>query len=287
MAWHIIGSNGYIASNLISRLSQKKQVLNYSRCPGRGERALDLTNFCASDLGDINDGDFVIFLAAKSSPDFCRDHMEEAYYINVVCTKKLIQSCLTRNAQVLFFSSDVVVGSTETAHDETMPVAPVGSYGAMKREIELAFEGEPHFKVFRLSYVFSRNDKFMKYLKTCAAERKCADVFQALYRNVVYMGDVLDAIIALGNRFCGWENQIFHLSGPQLLCRADMAALYQRIAVPELKYETSIPDACFFEARPNVIETRSLYLAKLLGHLPTKLEDAMQIEILGNKENGI
>lgn len=287
MIWHIIGSTGFVGRNLLKRVPPELRLLRYARRPKDGELPLELTALEKESLSAVQPGDFVVLLAAVSSPDACRDRYDEVYASNVTGTKALVSECLRRDARVLFFSSDVVVGATDCPHDETMPVSPVGNYGAMKREVEQAFAGEPRFKVFRLSYVFSREDKFMRYLRACAETGETADVFQALYRNVVYLGDVLDAVFALGRTFDRWDNQIFHLSGPELLCRADMAARYQAAVAPALRYTTSIPDPRFFEARPNTIETASRYLSRLLRREPTPLADAMAEEFQSEKEQRI
>ena len=118
----------------------------------------------------------------------------------------------------------------------------------------------------------------MKYLRKCVDDDEEADVFQALYRNVVYLGDVLEAVVALGKNFDAWSNPIFHLSGPELLCRADMAECFRKTITPSLRYTTRMPAGGFFEARPNVIETYSLYLERLLGHEPTALTEALKLE---------
>lgn len=284
--WHIIGSTGFIGKNLLRRLPYETDYLCYARNPISGEIPIDIAqpgSFFKS-MSTINAGDFVVLLAAVSSPDICRDHYGEAYAVNVAGTKAFIEECLRRDARVLFFSSDVVVGGTDHAHDETMPVHPAGNYGTMKYEVERAFAGDPRFKVFRLSYVFSKEDKFMRYLQTCAENGETADVFQALYRNVVYLNDVLDAVIALGGSFGNWENSVFHLSGPELLCRADMTECFKRFVAPALRYTTSIPKPHFFEARPNCIETKSLYFSRLIGHEPLSLSYAVQLEFLEKKE---
>lgn len=278
MTWHIIGSTSFVGRNLLRRLPPEISALRYARHPKDGETPLDLTTLKPDNLSAVQPGDFVVLLSAVSSPDDCRDQYEEAYSINVTGTQALVSECLRRNARVLFFSSDVVVGATDGPHDETMAVSPLGNYGTMKREVELAFTGNPRFKVFRLSYVFSREDRFIRYLRSCSENGEEADVFQALYRNVVYLGDVLDAVIALGRNFDRWDNSIFHLSGPELLCRADMAERFRAVAAPSLRYTTSIPDSRFFEARPNTIETKSLYLSRLLGRTPTALADAIKFE---------
>lgn len=278
MKLHIVGSDGFIGQNLLPRLPEDAEVVRYTQAAGVGEKQLELTTPRAEDVSEIQPGDYVVFLAAIASPDVCRDRYEEAYAVNVTGTERFIRRCLDKKARVLFFSSDVVVGATETPQDETATVCPVGNYGRMKHQVEKAFVGEPRFKVFRLSYVFSKGDRFIRYLQSCVEKGETADVFQALYRNVIYLQDVLDGVLALGRSFDQWENQIFHLSGPELLCRADMAALYRRIAAPELRYTTSVPDASFFEARPNCIATASLYLERLLGRPAMALADAMKKE---------
>ena len=278
--WHIIGADGYIASCLLPRIPKNIRVVTYTQSGAENSKKLELTDLMDRDFDGIKPGDYVVFLAAISSPDVCRDRYDFAYSINVTGTKKFIAECVARQANVLFFSSDVVIGATMTAADENVQPHPFGNYGAMKREIEEIFAHEKRVKVFRLSYVFSRQDKFMSYLNGCAQRGETADVFSALYRSVVYLGDVLDAILALADSFEAWENHIFHICGTQLLCRSDLAAIFQEKICPQLKYVTSVPDAAFFEARPNVIEAKSLYLQKLLHREPTKISDAVQLEYL-------
>lgn len=281
--WHIIGSHGYIASRLLARrLVGGARMLCYSREGSADTAPLDLSNLSDKNFEAIHEDDYVVLLAAVSSPDYCRDHYEEVYGINVTGTKRLISECVSRKANVLFFSSDVVLGATEQAADETIEANPFGHYGRMKHIIEQAFAGERRVKVFRLSYVFSRNDKFMTYLEGCAANGRTADVFDALYRNVVYIEDVVDAICALADTFEQWENSIFHICGRDLLSRKDLAEIYQTRVNPDIQIVASIPDEAFFEARPNVIHTSSLYCEKLLRRRPMSISEAMKLEYLKN-----
>lgn len=278
--WHIIGSSGYIASCLIPKIPKEARVLCYDQRGPEGTIHLELTNLKESDYAEIQPGDYVVFLAAISSPDVCRDQYELAYSINVTGTKEFISECVRRQANVLFFSSDVVIGATTEPADENATPHPFGNYGKMKREIEMAFAGEKRVKVFRLSYVFSKRDKFMSYLKNCVENGETADVFSALYRSVVYLEDVTDAIIALSESFEQWDNDIFHICGNELLARNDLAAIFQQTVAPELRYTTRMPDETFFAARPNVIEAKSLYVEKLLHRQPTKISEAVRAEFL-------
>ena len=240
-----------------------------------GEIYIDLTKRDSSVFDNIKVGDFIVFLAAISSPDMCDKSYNFAYEINVVGTKWFISEAIKKGANILFFSSDVVNGATDKPADENFVPNPFGKYAKMKCEIEEYFSKEKQVKFFRLSYVFSKEDKFMKYLMSCVSENKEAEVFEALYRNVIYIDDVIDGILNLSKTFETYENNSFNMSGSQLLSRLDLANIYKECINPNLKISVIKPPIGFFDARPNCIETKSRYVAKLLNHPPTLIKEAM------------
>jgi dTDP-4-dehydrorhamnose reductase len=282
MKIHLIGSNGFIGRKLLPLIEKTGLVYCYSHTSTTSkENLLELTMPEKFNFNKIQEGDFVIFLAAVSSPDLCEKDYNFAYSINVLGTKKYIRRILDNGAHILFFSSDVVIGATEKVCDEKSNCHPIGNYAHMKREIEEAFMNFPNFKVFRLSYVFSREDKFTRYLSECDRNGQTAEVFDALKRNVIYLYDVLDAVQKLSCHFTEFNNTIFNLSGPELLSRKDLAELYRQTVSLEFKYNVVAPPQDFFIARPNIIETTSLYLADLLGRNATTLNDAFLQEFNG------
>jgi len=278
MKYHIIGSRGYIAQKLLNKIKNDNianNIVLYSNNNSDYEVGLDLLDEKTFDTSRINDGDYVVFLAAVSSPDMCEHQENLARRVNVNGTKKFIYQCIEKGANVLFFSSDIVNGYTEDVNDEESKVFPFGKYGLMKYEIENEFMGHRQFKVFRLSYVFSQDDKFMKYLISCNKEHKVAEVFDALYRNVVYLKDVLDAIVLLSSTFRSWSNTIFNLSGNELLSRKDLAEIYNNNIDKDLRYVIVKPPTGFFAARPNYICSKSKYTESLLKRQFTNIKDAM------------
>lgn len=285
MKTHIVGSSGYIASEILSRI-HPGDVMRYSPDGLPGELFLDLTDLSDFDFSAFSKGDYAIFLAAISSPDACENQYALAHSINVTGTIQFIERLVAKAVNVLFFSSDVVNGATEFAHDETSPAKPFGKYGEMKYEVEKYFRGCPQLKVFRLSYVFSETDKFMKYIRSCDTQKTVADVYDALYRNVIYVEDIIDAVFALGRSFSEWKNAVFNLSGKDLLSRKDLAEIYKIEISKSFVYNTSVPDAQFFAARPNVIETKSLYLRDLLNRETTSIGSAMRKEFGEENANG-
>jgi dTDP-4-dehydrorhamnose reductase len=280
---HLIGSNGYIGRKLISFLDRSTPVSCYSRKPGLGDLNIELTKPDIFDFARISAGDFVIFLAAISSPDICEKQIDYAYTVNVRGTREFIARILERKANLLFFSSDAVLGATKNICDENTSCCPLGNYAKMKKEIEEIFINFMNFKIFRLSYVFSKEDRFTNYLHQCYLNGQTAEVFDALRRNVIYLYDILDAIQRLGKKFSEFKNQIFHLAGPELLSRKDMAVYYKQIISPGLRYNIVEPPKDFFNVRPDIIETKSLYLTDLLGRSATPFNIALAKEYHKNE----
>lgn len=279
-----MGASGYIGSALAQGLSDKydiKKVLSNKR---DGVLYLNLEKPEEFDFNQVEDGDTVIYLAAISSPDKCTNEYDHSYQVNVTGTNYFIDKCLGRGAKVLFFSSDVVYGASdpesEDYFDENSECNPLGEYGAMKREVEKNFFGKDGFKVFRSSYVFSKNDKFTLYLKSCCGKGEVADIFHPFFRNVVYLEDIVFAVDRLIERWEETKEPIFNLAGSETISRKKMAELYRKEIDHSLQVKIIEPEEKFFHNRPSVIRTRSLYLEKLLDRPPTEINQAYKLEKL-------
>ena len=277
MKWHIIGSEGYIGTRLLNRLEGIEHN-KYALAPNNDEIKIDFENVDNMDLSRIRQGDYVVLLAAISSPDICNNRYDYAYSINVTGTSQFIDRCIDIGANLLFFSSDAVNGKTERIHCELSDVVPFGKYANMKYEIEQRYKDCEQFKACRLSYVFSRNDKFMKYLTSCAELGQPADVYDSFRRNVIYIEDVVKTVIQIGKKYKEIDPGLINVSGIQCLSRKDMAQFYQEVVSPSFVFTTSVPPKEFFDARPDIINTSSLYLEDILGRKPTLIKDAMRIE---------
>ena len=108
----IVGSNSYIAKQLINRLKiEETSFITGSSRFDKSDLKLDLEKYRLIDLNKINKNDLVIFLAAISSPDLCQKDFKKSFKINVLGTIKFIEESIRRNANVLFFSSDTVYGT--------------------------------------------------------------------------------------------------------------------------------------------------------------------------------
>lgn len=280
----IVGKEGFVAKNLIQSLKRKSKldVVVTSRTSEPGTLLLDLCSPEKFDYSAIKKGDVVIHLAAISSPDMCKKEYDMAYRINVTGTSYFISKCLEKRARVLFFSSEAVYGKspkmTSKPFDENSPCKPVNEYGEMKRLVEKKFLGKPEFKVFRPSYMFSRDDKFTSYLAECAKKHAAAEAYAGFYRNTVYLRDVLAAVEMLVQKWDEFDNPVFNLCGPELISRAELAQMYRHIVNKSLLIKEKEAPRGFFDARAKVIKTKSLYLNGLLGREPMHIKEAIRLE---------
>jgi dTDP-4-dehydrorhamnose reductase len=277
----IIGKNGYIARRLITVCKARRRAYTATSSNAAADCLyLNLGEPDAFDYSTVRKHERVVLLAAISSPDICTKNYDFAYSINVSGTIKFVEECLKRGARVIFFSSDTVYGATEAPVDESTRVNPFGEYAHMKSTVEKAFLNEGGFKVFRLSYVFSRDDKFMSYLSACSRCGKAAEVFHPLSRNVIWIGDVIEAVFNMADMWETFANQVVNLCGDRLLSRKDLAEFYRTRVDINLKIKITTPDEFFYTARPKTIHMKSRYLEYLLQHKPVPIEKALQHEFV-------
>jgi dTDP-4-dehydrorhamnose reductase len=276
----IIGKNGFIAKKLVSR---NEYQFTTSDVNDSSAFYLDLKNPKKFDYTCLNTKTTIVFLAAVSSPDECNNNYEEAYKINVTGSIYFTKEAIKKGAKVLFFSSDVVYGNTTESVNESSKTNPFGNYAKMKDEVEKAFEREVNFKVFRLSYVLSSEDKYLSYLKSCIVKNAVAEVFHPFSRKVVYIEDVLQAIENIIEKWNSFDSQKINICGNEDISRKDIADFYNEASDNKLNYIIIEPNDKFWEARPKDIDMTSIYLEKLLGRKPIKIIDAINKIIQGEK----
>ncbi len=274
----IIGASGYIGRSLYAKHITNSSVHGTSSEGTGGLLRLRLDVPNEFDYGVIQPADAVLLTAAISSPDVCAREHKRAWAANVTGTSEFINKVMARGGRVIFFSSDAVYGERRDEFDEQVACNPTGEYAQMKHEVEKQFLGDSLFKTIRLSYVFSREDKFTKYLSGCAERGEEADLFHPFYRAIVHRNDVVEGALALGHRWDEFPQQVINFGGPKVLSRIDFAECLKSNALPSLRFRVTEPGDEFFKNRPRVISMSSDILLKLLGRPTRTLAEAVQIE---------
>lgn len=276
--YFVIGGRGYVGAALFSSIPECVVGLRTASSAAAGYLRLRLES--SQDHADlpIHDGDVVFLTAAISAPDICAREHDRAWGANVIGTSAFISSVIDRGARVIFFSSDTVYGEREDEFEEKTACNPAGEYAEMKREVEQRFAGYASFKAIRLSYVFSREDKFSRYLAGCAERNEEADLFHPFFRAIVHRDDVLEGALALAERWDDVPEQVINFGGPEVLSRIDFAECLREAHLHDLRFKVTEPGADFFKNRPRIIAMTSPVFARLLGRLPRTLREAVRLE---------
>lgn len=261
----IVGSSGYIAGFLLKRIcafSSVESILKIDQTE-EADAKLNLLQPEQFDYSLLHGIDYVIFTAAISGPDKCASDFEWCWSINVIGTAFFIERALEKGCKVLFFSSDAVFGDIPgqiyTEMSETKAETP---YGRMKKEIEDRFQDNKSFKVIRLSYVASAQDRFVSYCLACVRENKTAEVFHPFYRNCVTVQDVVNVVAWFLENWDAYEPFVLNVAGKELVSRVRIADEINRFLGNSLHYKIVNPEASFYENRPMITQMESLYLPR-------------------------
>lgn len=262
----LIGGNGYIGEFLKRRLSRIKGINHIyivDKCENDDILYLDLEHTDDFDTTLLDGMDYIIFLAAVSSPDLCAQEYDSSWRINVKGTSDIIRIALEKSIRVLFFSSDAVFGKDEGIFDEISSTECMTAYGRMKKAVEDEFRNNHGFKAVRLSYVVSLTDRFIRYCLSCIAKDEEAQVFHPFYRNCITVTNVVDAIVWLLQHWDEFPDWVLNIAGPELVSRLRLADELNRIMGNKLKYSIVKPEEVFYKNRPAITQMKSRYLYKM------------------------
>lgn len=259
----VVGSEGYIGSHLSNHIKKHfGSVLDISHTSKI--MPLELTLPETFDYNKLKGYEYIIFTSAISSPDVCESNYNMAYEINVEGTKYFIQHALDCGCKIIFFSSDAVFGFSPKIVSEDSPTNSQTAYGAMKKEIEDIFKESKDFKAIRLSYVFSQNDKYTKYLLKCRDDKECAKIFHPFYRNCISLDEVIYVIVWLIENWETFKSPFLNVCGKELISRLRIADEINRLTGTDIRYEVKFPGKDFYINRPAILEMHSLFLKDIL-----------------------
>ena len=122
-----------------------------------------------------------------------------------------------------------------------------------------------------------------KYIINSANEGKNVSIYHPLFRNIIFIGDLLEGIIKLVDNWDKIEFKIVNFGGDKLLSRKDIANFYKKYLYNNLKIEITNPPLEFYEARPKSININSEKLEIILGRKTYNIENLF----INNKLNKI
>lgn len=277
---YIIGATGYLGKYLFTKFIDLFDVTGTTSNVNQIKHLtyFDLSNPSNFDYSKVNTEDYVVFCSAISSPDICKNDFEFAHSINVVGTEVAVANFLQKGARVIFCSSDTVYGHQKNPVDENILLNPVGEYGKMKMEIEKKFAKNKNFKIIRLSYIFSAQDKFTQFVVKSIVSEDVIEIFDPLYRNIVWRDDVAAGIKNLILKWDRLSYSVFNFGGPASLSRDKFVKSIFKGYNSSTIVKTSCPPDGFFNNRPREICLDISRFNALLTRPPRSIEEAAVVE---------
>lgn len=234
MQYLILGADGYIGSYFYKKMTENGlSVIGTSRKKQNKELIyFDLIN---KDIDRVINAvteqeKTAIFCIAESNIDRCFVNYKDAYHINVVLTKMVINALINNGFYVIFFSSDNVFNGICGNYTESSKTDPVNAYGKMKREVEdYLIENWPEVCILRLAKVLSLKKERQNLLFDWENKIKQQEIscIRGNVLSVVYIEDVYRACIISSQKKWGG---VFHIAGNQAYDRKELAKRFCDIA---------------------------------------------------------
>ena len=133
----ITGASGLLGSSLKTRLDDMGNVaaVGFSNA-AEGLLPVDMRDAEAlKGLVEEVKPDVVVHSAAYRDPDFCEEHPDETYRLNVAPVERFCE-LLPESVPLLFVSSDYVFDGAAAPYREEDERSPVNEYGRLKVEAE-------------------------------------------------------------------------------------------------------------------------------------------------------
>lgn len=285
----ILGANGFTGRRILKRLSSKHQVLACSLHPdilpeeGYEFHILDMQNVDATDALLSNfQPDVIINASAMSVVDYCEQHPEEAYALNVTAVKHLAEYSQSNSCRLIHLSTDFVFDGTATeAYTETDTTNPINYYGKTKQWSEEVIEQAcTNYAIARIEVVYGKpftgqHGNIVHLVKTRLQNGQSIRVVSDQFRSPTWVEDIARAIESLlSDKYQG----IYHICGGETMSVADIAyrvakhfgldtSLIQPVTTEEMNEATP---------RPLFSPMNTEKALKEFGYQPSRLEEGFK-----------
>ncbi|MBU1936247.1 SDR family oxidoreductase [bacterium] len=225
----LTGATGFIGAHLGKALNVNHDILGIAgknpRSPGFPVRRANLTDQkTIHELFKEFPADIIIHSAALSRILECEAYPEKAEEINVTATKSLTEEAASRDAKLIFFSSDMVFSGQKGNYTEQDSPSPINTYGRTKlRAEQIVLNVNPQNLVIRLNSVVGAScgfgASFSERILSDVREQGKVQLFADQFRSPIHVRSVVSIVTQLiTQNIVG----VFHLGGAQRLSRTEL-----------------------------------------------------------------
>jgi dTDP-4-dehydrorhamnose reductase len=222
----IVGASGFIGTTLRASFGAGSTGTYFSHVEP-GLRPLDMRDAAAVErlVAEVQP-DVVIHPAAQPHVDWCEDHVEESYAVNVAGTINVARAAHNVGARYLFFSTDYVFDGSSGPYREDATPNPLSIYGKHKLEAERRIAGivENHLIVRVCGvYGYEKQPKnFVMGLLTRCRRGEPTSAPSDQWGNPTYVDNLVAAVHEMADSSM---RGVLHIVGPDYLDRVAFARL--------------------------------------------------------------
>lgn len=286
----VVGASGLVGKALMRVLksAHTDAVGTYARFPGAGLEALDIASSTQVRACVERHRPATIFLtAALTHVDYCEDHPDEAFAINVDGPRAVAEAARALDAQVVFYSTEYVFDGKAGPYDEEDPPSPLSVYGQSKLAAERAIcDIVENALILRTTVLFgwdsnSTNFAMQVYHKVRSQERMTIPMDQFGNPTLAeYLAEMSLALAQLGVR------GIVNVVGKDLMARSEFARALVKLYGGSPDLVVPVPTESLKQKAPRPLRggLRTEKLERIVGSKAMALDDALKR--LGKQRDG-
>lgn len=222
--------------------------------------------------------DVVVCAAAEAFVERCEREPLATSAINVRGVATLARAAASRDAGLVFFSSDYVFDGERAPYVEEDAVGPINEYGRQKVAAERLVRSQPRNLVCRVSGVFGVEPRRKNFVYQVVDRLRSGDSVRAANDQVlcptpaVALGEAVARLITLG------AHGVVHVTGPDALTRAEFARRVARAFGLDESGVIGLPtsELGLIAKRPRDSSLRCDRLRSYLGHELPSTDDALR-----------
>jgi dTDP-4-dehydrorhamnose reductase len=221
------GLNGLVGTRVVELLSPEYEFESVSRSTG-----VDIQNLDSVQKAIKNSTAEVVFhFAAKANVDGCEEDKErgkegEAWKINVLGTKNVVEACRESGKKLLYISTDFVFdGKKDGMYSEEDMPNPIDWYGQTKYEGEKIVQTLPGSIIARIAYPYRAIFEKKDFVRAIKARLEAGEAVKAVEDHAFCPTLIDDIAHAINILIKHNAEGIYHVVGSQTLTPYDAALI--------------------------------------------------------------
>jgi dTDP-4-dehydrorhamnose reductase len=225
----VIGAAGLVGSSVRAAFAGRDVVATRYRRDVSDAEPLDVTDAAATRalVGRVRPA-VVILAAADPSVERCEREPAATRRVNVDAARHVAAAAAEAGALLVVFSSEYVFDGRDGPYDEDHATMPINEYGRQKVALEEIARALPRHLVCRTSGVFGWDDERRNFVCQVIDHLRSARRFTAPSDQVITATYAPSLGAALRDLVDGGHVGVFHVAGPRILPRGEVARLAAR-----------------------------------------------------------